>query len=80
MTGREYVMYILQNGLENEQIFQDGKLIGFMTVGEAAMKFDVGPETIILWVKMNMLKGVYIGNVLYIPATAKDPREALCSK
>jgi hypothetical protein len=42
MTGRDLIVYILQNNLENEPVFKDGKFIGFMTEGEAAEKFDVG--------------------------------------
>ena len=35
MTGRELILYILSNGLENEPVFKDGKFIGFMTEEEA---------------------------------------------
>ena len=31
MTGRELIVYILENGLENEPIFKNGKPIGFIT-------------------------------------------------
>ena len=59
MTGRDLIIYILENRLENEQVFKDGKLLGFITVDEAALKFGVGPETIRLWCMLGVL-------VLYI--------------
>ena len=30
MTGRELILYILQNGLENEEVFKDGIFVGFI--------------------------------------------------
>ena len=46
MTGRDLILYILRNGLENEPVFQNGKFIGFITVGEAAEKLNVGIPTV----------------------------------
>lgn len=46
MTGRDLIIYILANGLEDEEVFQDGKFIGFVTAGEAAAKLGVGVATI----------------------------------
>ena len=40
MTGRDLIMYILSNGLENEPIYENGKILGFMNEMEAAIKFD----------------------------------------
>lgn len=77
MTGRDLIIYILQNNLEDEPIFKDGKLIGFMTEVEAAMKFDVGCATIRAWVGLGFLKGFKIGDVLYIPANSEDPQKVI---
>lgn len=66
MTGRDLILYILENNLENEPIFENGRFIGFISVGEAAAKFDVGVETIKLWVKFGRLNGVKIGDEFYI--------------
>lgn len=71
MTGKELIIYILQNNLENEEIFKNGKLIGFITEEEAAVYFGVGTATIKTWVKKNMLPSVVIGYTTYIPAGAK---------
>lgn len=75
MTGRELIIYILKNSLEDQEIFKDGKLTGFMTVGEAAAKFDVGEATIEAWFRIGMIKGIILGKEIYIYADAKDPRK-----
>ena len=71
VTGRDLILYILENNLENEPVIKNGAFIGFITAGEAAAKFSVGVETIKLWVKLDMLNGVKIGNEIYILANAK---------
>lgn len=66
MTGRELVLYILENGLEDEPVYQNGRLLGFMSVNDAAVELNVGPATIKAMIKQQMLEGIYI-NGLYIP-------------
>lgn len=73
MTGRDLIIYILQNGLEDEPVFEDGRLLGFMTAIEAAIKFDVGLATIYIWASHNEIPGVRIGEDLYIYANAVRP-------
>ena len=75
MLGRDWIIYILENGLENEPIFENGRLLGFMNETEAAVKFDVGCSTIRVWAGMGHLDSVVIGNTIYIPANAEDPRK-----
>ena len=70
MTGRELILYILSNGLEDEEVFKDGKFIGFLTAGEAAAKMNVGVATIYVLVSQQKLSGVLVGDTLYIPANA----------
>lgn len=74
MTGREMIIYILTNGLENEEVFKDGKLLGFLTVEEAAVKYNVGLSTIKVWVAERIIKGIVIGNQIYIPANEEYSR------
>lgn len=74
MTGKELILYILQNNLENEIVLQDGFFIGFMTEGEAAVKFGVGVETIRTWYRIEKLKGIQIGDSLYFLKDVADPR------
>lgn len=71
MTGRDLIVYILQNNLENEEIFADGKFIGFITVEEAAVKFGAGVETVKIWVELGYLTGIKNGSETYILSNAK---------
>lgn len=72
MTGREFILYILTNNLENEQLFdENGKFIGFMTVEEAAAKFNVGTGTINAWTYLGRLPYVLISGTFYIPVNAE---------
>lgn len=73
MTGRDLIIYILQNNLEDVKII-DYKVLGFMTVDEAAVKFGASSNTIKAWVGMKWLPSVTIGEIIYIPANAK-PKE-----
>lgn len=71
MTGRDLIIYILENNLENEPVLKNGTFLGFMNSTEAAIKFNVGKATIETWFKLGMLEGIQLGNELYIPANAK---------
>lgn len=70
MTGRELILYILSNNLEDEEVFKDGKFIGFLTAGEAAEKMNVGIATIYVLVSQQKLDGVLFRDALFIPANA----------
>lgn len=72
MTGRELIIHILENNLEDEQIFQDGKIAGFMTASEAAVKLNVGEATIRAMVDLKMLDYIYVGDTLYILSKNKE--------
>lgn len=67
MTGRDLIIYILENHLEDRPVVENGKFIGFITVDEAAVKFDVGPATIQAWVTLGIIPGIQIGDSVYIP-------------
>lgn len=71
MTGRELIIYILENGLEDEPVFKDGKFIGFITTGEAAVQCNVGIATIHALIKEKLIDGVYVNEGLYIPGNFK---------
>lgn len=73
MTGRDLILYILANGLEDKPVFEDGRLIGFMTLDEAAVKFEVGAATVRVWINEGMLHGIKIGEEIYIPADSEKP-------
>lgn len=69
MTGRELIIYILQNNLENSDIFES-----IIPDYEIAKRFDVGKETIRVWYKLGMIPGFMIGDTLFCTKDVKDPR------
>ena len=71
MTGRDLIMYILSNGLENEPVFKDGAFVGLLTIEQAAIKLDTGVESIRGLYVLGMITGVIIGGELYILDDAK---------
>ena len=75
MTGKELIMYILQNDLEDEIIIKEGIFVWLMDETEAAVKFDVGIETIKVWHLYGFLKGIKIGDHLYFLRNVSDPRK-----
>lgn len=66
MTGRDLILYILQNNLENEEVFKDGVFLGCLTVDKVAIELHVGFSTVYTWVQLGYLDGVRINDVLYI--------------
>ena len=77
MTGRDLILYILENGLEDEPVFQNGNLLGYMNTLEAAKKFGVGTFTIDTWIRLKMIDSISIGGLKFIPANTKDPKERM---
>jgi hypothetical protein len=73
MTGRELIIYILSNNLEDQPVCENGRLLGFMTVEEAAAKFEVGMFTVETLVNLEMLGAVRIGDTIYIPYNSEYP-------
>lgn len=68
MTGRDLIIYILENGLENEPIFKDGKFIGFVTVQDEAVNRGVGESTIRAHIALGTIKAQWVEGGYYIPA------------
>lgn len=74
MTGRDLIIYILENGLENEPIVDDsGKLIGFKTMSEVANEMGVGTETVKAWIMMKKIPFIDMCGKILIPANYKSP-------
>lgn len=65
MTGKELILYILDNDLVNEDFFKDGRIYGFMNEEEAAIKFNVGIESIRVLYALDMIKGFRIDDHIY---------------
>ena len=75
MTGRDLIIYILKNNLEDKPVFEDGKLLGFLTMGEAAVKLEVGIAIIRAWVDLKMIESIRLGDTIYIPSDVTVPNE-----
>lgn len=75
MTGKDLILYILRNNLENEVVLKDGIFIGFMDENEAAAKFEVGVGTIWGWYSLGIIDGVRFGDCLYFLKDTQDPRK-----
>ena len=75
MTGRDLIIYILQNHLEDEDIFKDGYFIGFMSIEQVAAKFEVGVATVHHWYSMGLIEGFEFGDALYFKRGVSDPRQ-----
>lgn len=58
MSGRELIVYILENHLEDEEVFKDGKFVGFLTLEEAAIKLGSGTATVQVLLGMNEIDGI----------------------
>ena len=71
MTGKELILYILQHNLENEQISFENGFLDFITVKDAAVKYNVGPETVKIWFTLGVIDGIRIGDEVYILPDAK---------
>jgi hypothetical protein len=74
MTGRDLIIYILANNLENEPVFKDGTFIGYITVEEAAARINMGVATIYALINLEMLDCIVVGDIVYIPADFKAPQ------
>ena len=74
MTGKDLIIYILQNNLEDEVVIKDGIFIWLMSEEEAAAKFNVGVATVKAWYVCGMLDGTKIGDHLYFLRNVSDPR------
>lgn len=75
MTGKELIIYILENNLENEVIIKDGVFIRLMDEEEAAIKFKVGTATIKAWYECGILKGTKVGNSIFFLKDLTEPKK-----
>jgi len=66
MTGKELIIYILQNNLEDEEVIKDGALLGCLPAIDAAVKLCVGEAAIQAWVDIGYLDGFKLYDKLYI--------------
>ena len=76
MTGRELIIYILENHLENISINDEHFFIGFISEAKLAESFDVGIDTIRAWVKTGVLDGIEVnGRFYFLENTIKEKKD-----
>ena len=69
MTGRELIMYILENHLEDEPVFQNGTFVGYVSDMKFAEMLGVGVATVRAWIMMGRIKdAIMIGDAMFVPA------------
>lgn len=73
MTGRELIIYILKNNLEDTEVFSEGFSPLFITPEEAAKKWECGPATIKTLIDMKKIKGFKYENIYYVLADQLNP-------
>ena len=75
MTGRDLIIYILENHLEDEPVFKNGKFIGFTTPDEFAAATNVGVATVHAWINQGRIESEAVREGIYIPKVVKSPFE-----
>lgn len=75
MTGRELIIYIMSNKLENEEIIKNGVMVGLISEEKVAARFGVGLGTVRAWVTLGKLKGIRVGDDLMFLNNVTDPRK-----
>lgn len=75
MTGRDLIIYILQNNLEDEVVLKDGVFIGLISDEKVAARFNVGVETVRVWYALGAIDGVRINDSVYCLSNVTDPRK-----
>ena len=69
MTGRELIMHILENHLEDEPVFQNGTFVGYVSDVKFAEILGVGVATVRAWIMMGRIKDtIMIGDAMFVPA------------
>lgn len=69
MTGRDMIIYILANGLENEQVINDGRVMGYIRDDDVAVQLGYGPSSVKALIAIGTIPGgVNIGETFYIPS------------
>ena len=66
MTGRELIIFILENNFEDVEFTNVCDILGVMTVKQAALKWDTGEATIKTLFKLKKIRGWKNGENIYI--------------
>lgn len=66
MTGRELMLFILENHLEDVVIFDGENFRGFVTLDEAAVMLNYGIHTVKALYEMGKIPGFAMNGTAYI--------------
>lgn len=66
MKGRDLIIYILENHLEDVDVLSDLKNLGLYSVEEVAALNNVGKATVETWCNLGRFKYVTIDGRIYI--------------
>lgn len=75
MTGKDLILYILENDLENSPVYEHNRFIGFMTVDEVALELNIGVAAVCALVEREVLDHICVGTTLFIPANFNKERK-----
>lgn len=76
MTCRDLALYILENQKEDDPVVsEDGTLVGFASVGEAAALLEVGIPTIYALIHEEKLDCIVIGGIPFVPMKSLKERK-----
>ena len=73
MTGRELILLILENNLEDKPITELCTL--FETMDQTAERLGVGIATVDTWFRLEQIKGITLGETTYIFKNAMPEKE-----
>lgn len=76
MTGKDLIVYILENNLMDEPVFKDGTLIGYIPIGKAAEEMHMGIASMKALLSMYEVDCVTVGGI-FVPYDYKKciPKE-----
>lgn len=66
MTGRELIIWILENKLEDKELLKDGEIYGFTSIEKAAAELEFGPATVRAMMLEEGMSPCNIGDKMYI--------------
>lgn len=66
MKGRDLIVYILENHLEDVDVLSDLKNLGLYSVEEVAVLNNVGKATVKTWCELGRCDYTTIGGQIYI--------------
>ena len=74
MTGKDLIIYILQNDLEDASVIEIINKV-LLTEDQIAAKFRVGIETIRVWQSLKIINGICLMGKMYYYNDTLDPRD-----